>query len=176
MAIPLIPQWISVANPANISPPRLCGGGMQPLKPLHNMILRRAAVAALICSYGWTVAHRRREEELQYHLVRSWLPSSPRLRGGTATIGEAVSRDIVALPRHKSCLALKGLHCVRRLLSAPARCLLSAPAPLRPSAASGLRVFEDWITTRILIIRQVLQCKQSSFLPIRIKKSIYIYI
>ena len=80
---------------------------MQPLKPLHSMILRRLAVTALFGSYGWTVAHRRREEELQYHFVRPWLPSSSRLRGGTATIGEAVSRDIVASPRHKSCLALK---------------------------------------------------------------------
>ena len=107
--MPLIPQWTSVANPANTSPPRPCGGGMQPLKPFHSMILRRLAVAALFCSYGWTVAHRRCEEELQYRLVRPWLPSSSRLRGGTATIGEAVSRDIVALPRHKSCLALKRL-------------------------------------------------------------------
>lgn len=106
-AMPLMPQWTSVANPANTSPPRPCSGGMQPLKPFLSLV-----VAALFCSDGWTVTHRRREEELQYHLVRSWLPSSSRPRGGTATIGEAASRDIVASPRHKSCLALKrpGLH------------------------------------------------------------------
>ena len=106
--MPLISRRTSVANPANTSPPRPRGGGTQPLKPLPSMILCRLVVAALFCSYGWTVAHRRCEEELQYHFVRSWLPSSFRLHGGTATIGEAVSRDIVASPRHKSCLALKG--------------------------------------------------------------------
>ena len=56
--MPLIPRRTSVANPANTSPPRPCGGGMQPLKPLPSMIHRRLAAAALFAAMDglWRIA------------------------------------------------------------------------------------------------------------------------
>jgi hypothetical protein len=75
------------------------------------MILRRTAVAALFAVMDglWRIAAAKKSYNITSSGRSCLLSSSSRLRGGTATIGEAVSRDIVVSPRHKSCLALKRL-------------------------------------------------------------------